>query len=54
MEQISEKMAVKCLIDMRNIYKPTDMRELGFHYVAIGKPVVDGDQATEELMRKAS
>lgn len=54
MKQISEKMAVKCLIDMRNIYQPTIMRELGFHYVAIGKPVIDGDQATEELMRKAS
>lgn len=38
MARIAEQMTVKRLVDMRNIYKPQVMRELGFHYVSIGRP----------------
>ncbi|MCI5059996.1 MAG: UDP-glucose/GDP-mannose dehydrogenase family protein [Alphaproteobacteria bacterium] len=40
MSRIAGSMQVKRLIDMRNIYKPEIMRELGFHYVPIGKPEI--------------
>ncbi len=40
MGRIAEQMKVKRLVDMRNIYKPALMRELGFHYVSIGRPAV--------------
>ena len=41
MARIAEQMQVKRLVDMRNIYTPSLMRELGFHYVSIGRPVVE-------------
>lgn len=52
MRRIADSMKVKRLIDMRNIYKPDIMRDLGFHYVSIGRPEVlpEGVQP----MRKAS
>ncbi len=40
MSQIADQMKVRRLVDMRNIYKPQDMRGLGFHYVSIGRPEV--------------
>lgn len=52
MQRISDSMKVKRLIDMRNIYKPHMMRELGFHYVSIGRPEEVPEGAT--AMRKAS
>jgi len=52
MSRIADQMKVKRLVDMRNIYKPQLMRELGFHYVSIGRPVVlAGD---EDVLRKVS
>jgi len=52
MQRISDSMKVRRLIDMRNIYKPQMMRELGFHYVSIGRPEELPEGATP--MRKAS
>ena len=52
MSRIADVMKTKCLIDMRNIYKPEDMRERGFHYVSIGRPVVSMDD--HKVMQKAS
>ena len=43
--RIGDNMQVKRLIDMRNIYKSDIMRELGFHYVSIGRPVINADSA---------
>jgi len=35
--KIGEMMKVKRLIDLRNIYKPSEMERLGFHYISIGR-----------------
>ncbi|MEM7650467.1 MAG: UDP-glucose/GDP-mannose dehydrogenase family protein [Pseudomonadota bacterium] len=45
--KLAEIMKSKRMIDMRNIYKPEDMRERGFHYVSIGRPEVLPNQAPE-------
>lgn len=42
-KKLGDMMKVKCLIDMRNIYKPEFMRENGFHYVSIGRPAVNAE-----------
>lgn len=38
--RLGEIMKEKCMIDMRNIYKPSQMVEAGFHYISIGRPAV--------------
>ncbi len=38
--KLSEIMNEKRIIDLRNIYKPKEMIELGFHYVSIGRPEI--------------
>lgn len=40
LKRIGESMNTKRLIDLRNIYKPHVMDDLGFHYVSIGRPDV--------------
>jgi UDPglucose 6-dehydrogenase len=37
MKRIRESMAVPRIADLRNIYSPSDMRELGFEYVGVGR-----------------
>jgi UDPglucose 6-dehydrogenase len=37
MKRIRESMAVPRIADLRNIYTPADMRELGFEYVGVGR-----------------
>jgi len=37
MERIRKLMQTPRLADLRNIYDPTDMRELGFEYVGVGR-----------------
>lgn len=37
MDRIRESMRVPRIADLRNIYKPADMRELGFEYVGVGR-----------------
>jgi UDPglucose 6-dehydrogenase len=37
LERIAQVMKTKRIVDMRNIYKPHVMEELGFHYVSIGR-----------------
>ena len=46
-DRLAEAMKTKCMIDMRNIYKPEDMREKGFHYVSVGRPEVLPGEAVE-------
>ncbi len=45
--RLSEIMKSKTLIDLRNIYKPKEMLERGFHYVSVGRPVVNANAAPE-------
>ena len=52
MTRLADSMLVKRLIDMRNIYKPNVMRDLGFHYVSIGRPVVEAENSAK--IRKVS
>lgn len=52
MRRIADSMKVKRLIDLRNIYKPDQMRELGFHYVSIGRPAITPEGAGN--LRKVS
>ncbi|MCB1529686.1 MAG: UDP-glucose/GDP-mannose dehydrogenase family protein [Rhodospirillales bacterium] len=40
MARIGKEMKVKCLVDLRNIYKPDEMRDFGFHYISIGRPEI--------------
>jgi UDPglucose 6-dehydrogenase len=37
MKRIRESMAVPRIADLRNIYTPSDMREMGFEYVGVGR-----------------
>ena len=48
LKRIGDSMKTKRLIDLRNIYKPHVMNELGFHYVSIGRPDVLSKQFAEE------
>jgi len=34
-------MASPVIVDLRNLYNPSDMTELGFAYHSIGRPPVD-------------
>ncbi len=44
--RLGEIMKEKCMIDMRNIYKPDQMVEAGFHYISIGRPAVSPQKST--------
>ncbi|HBB96064.1 MAG TPA: UDP-glucose 6-dehydrogenase, partial [Blastocatellia bacterium] len=37
MKRIRQSMSVPRIADLRNIYTPSDMRELGFEYVGVGR-----------------
>ncbi len=37
MERVRELMRTPCIADLRNIYEPSAMRELGFKYVGVGR-----------------
>jgi UDPglucose 6-dehydrogenase len=37
MERIRGLMKVPRIADLRNIYEPADMREMGFEYVGVGR-----------------
>ncbi len=50
--KIAGLMKEKCIIDLRNIYKPAEMAEHGFHYVSIGRPAHKPDKKAS--LKKAS
>jgi len=37
MKRIRGSMTVPRIADLRNIYTPSDMREMGFEYVGVGR-----------------
>ena len=45
LEEIAGKMKQKRLIDLRNIYKVSDVEQHGFQYVSVGRPEVAPDTA---------
>jgi UDPglucose 6-dehydrogenase len=47
LKKIAKSMKAKRLIDLRNIYKVSEVEPLGFHYVSIGRPEVGGEEAVE-------
>lgn len=52
LRRIANDMNVRRVIDMRNIYKPSEMEALGFHYLSIGRPeVIPGRKA---VLKEAS
>jgi len=40
MARIGAAMKTRCLLDLRNVYKPDTMDALGFHYISIGRAEV--------------
>ena len=37
MDKVKSLLKAPKIVDLRNIYNPTDMRELGFEYVGVGR-----------------
>jgi UDPglucose 6-dehydrogenase len=52
MERIAGSMKTKTIVDMRNIYRPNDMKKLGFTYISIGRPAVVQDSETQAVSLK--
>lgn len=44
LERLASSMKKKCLIDLRNIYRPDEALAQGFHYVSVGRPDLKPDQ----------
>ena len=40
LERLREEMAKPVIVDLRNIYRPSEMARLGFSYVSIGRPSI--------------
>ena len=41
MERVKSLLKAPIMVDLRNIYRPTEMAELGFSYYSIGRPSVE-------------
>lgn len=41
LNKLGDLLKEKCVIDLRNIYKPAEMAEKGFRYISIGRPPVE-------------
>ncbi len=52
LDRIGETMKTKTIVDLRNIYKPTEMQETGFRYVSIGRAEIRPQGPAK--LRKAS
>jgi UDPglucose 6-dehydrogenase len=37
MEKVKHLLKAPKIADLRNIYEPSDMRELGFEYIGVGR-----------------
>ncbi|MCB1784104.1 MAG: UDP-glucose/GDP-mannose dehydrogenase family protein [Alphaproteobacteria bacterium] len=45
MQRLGEIMTRRCIVDLRNIYKVSEMKGKGFHYVSIGREEVFPEEA---------
>lgn len=52
LERIGGMMKTKTIVDLRNIYKPADMRETGFRYLSIGRAEIRPQ--SQKKIKKAS
>ena len=43
-KRVGRIMKDKCLVDLRNIYKPSDMEREGFRYISIGRRVINANK----------
>ena len=50
-DEMEEVMTGKVIFDGRNIYKPAELRSLGFHYESIGRPSSPVLDPAEETLR---
>lgn len=49
LERIASSMKQKRLVDLRNIYKPSEVAPHGFHYVSIGRPDIAPSESAKKL-----
>lgn len=47
--RLGEIMREKIVVDLRNVYKPQEMRDAGFAYVSIGRPALDARTSEGKL-----
>ena len=52
--RLGEIMTQKCIVDMRNIYRPDEMQDAGFHYVSVGRKEVKPGQVLGDSLKVAS
>lgn len=53
MDRIGEVLGRKTIVDLRNIYKVSEMEDKGFHYVSIGRREVNPKEASGQLKATA-
>ena len=46
---LKERLAAPVIIDLRNIYRPEEMRRYGFRYISVGQPPVDPGDPSSQL-----
>lgn len=49
LDRLSKEMRGNTIIDMRNIYKPSEMHKAGFRYISIGRKEVSADDRDSSL-----
>ena len=53
LDRIGTLLKTPVIIDLRNIYRPEEMRRYGFTYVSIGRGVVRAEPALAKPFKKA-
>ena len=38
LSRLAKRMATPRMVDLRNVYQPSDMKRRGFNYVSVGRP----------------
>ncbi len=38
LDRLSEVMRGNVMVDLRNVYRPSEAREAGFDYISVGRP----------------
>jgi UDPglucose 6-dehydrogenase len=38
LDLLKQRLAAPVIVDLRNVYRPDDMRHRGFHYISVGQP----------------